>query len=85
VILNFSFSQNHWAQWIPVVSSAVVAMLTGGSKTFRYDEKWRTYRELAELLKKEKYQFMTGSGTYASVDNPETVFIEAIETLLGKV
>ena len=84
VILNFSFSQDHWAQWIPVVSSAMVAMLTGGMKTFRYDEKWRTYRELAELLKKEKYQFMTGSGTYASVDDPETVFIETVETILRK-
>lgn len=85
VILNFSFSRDNWAQWIPVVSSTVVAILTGGLKTFRYEENWRKYSGLAELLKKEKYQFMTGSGIYRSSDNPETVFIDAVETILGNI
>ena len=30
VILNFSFARDNWAQWIPVVRSTVVAILTGG-------------------------------------------------------
>jgi hypothetical protein len=62
-----------------------VAILTGGLKTFRYEENWKKYSELAELLKKEKNRFMTGTGIYKSSDNPETVFIEAVETILGKV
>jgi hypothetical protein len=85
VILNFSFARDNWAQWIPVVSSTVVAILTGGLKTFRYEENWKKYSELAELLKKEKYQFITGAGIYKSSDNPETLFIEAVESLLGKI
>jgi len=85
VILNFSFARDNWAQWIPVVSSAIVAILTGGLKTFRYEENWRKYSDLAESLKKEKYQFMTGSGVYRSSENPETVFIDAVETLLGNI
>jgi DNA-binding XRE family transcriptional regulator len=85
VILNFSFARDNWAQWIPVASSTVVAILTGGLKTFRYEENWKKYSELAELLKKEKYQFMTGSGIYQSSDTPETLFIEAVETILGKI
>lgn len=85
VILNFSLTKDNWAQWIPVASSAVVAVLIGGFKTFRYEENWRKYSELAELLKKEKYQFMTGSGIYKSSDNPETLFIDAVETILGKI
>ena len=84
VILNFSFTRGSWAQWIPVASSTVVAILTGGLKTFRYEENWKKYSELSELLKKEKYQFMTGSGIYQSSDSPETLFIEAVETILGK-
>lgn len=85
VILNFSLARDNWMQWIPVASSTVVAILTGGLKTFRYEENWKKYSELAELLKKEKNQFMTGTGIYKSSDNSETVFIEAVETILGKV
>ena len=85
VILNFSFARDNWAQWIPVVSSTVVAILTGGLKTFRYEENWKKYSELAESLKKEKYQFMTRAGVYKSSDNPETLFIEAVESLLGNI
>jgi hypothetical protein len=62
-----------------------VAVLTGGLKTFRYEENWKKYNEFAELLKKEKYRFVTGSGIYQSSDNPETVFIDAVETILGKI
>jgi hypothetical protein len=85
VILNFSFARDNWAQWIPVASSTVVAILTGGLKTFRYEENWKKYSELAELLKKEKYQFMAGSGIYKSSSNPETVFVEAVEAIIGKI
>ena len=85
VILNFSLTRDSWAQWMPVASSAVVAVLTGGLKTFRYEENWKKYNEFAELLKKEKYQFITGSGIYKSSDNPETVFVDAVETILGKI
>ena len=55
VILNFSYARDNWAQWIPVASSTLVAILTGGLKTFRYEENWKKYSELAELLKREKY------------------------------
>ena len=85
VILNFSYARDNWAQWIPVASSTLVAILTGGLKTFRYEENWKKYSELAELLKREKYQFMTGSGIYQSSDSPETLFVEAVETILCKI
>ena len=85
VILSFSLTKDNLLRWLPVASSTVVAVLTGGLKTFRYEENWKKYSEFAELLKKEKYQFMTGSGVYKSSDNPETLFIDAIETILGKI
>jgi hypothetical protein len=85
VILNLSLVRDNWMQWIPVVSSTIVAILTGGLKTFRYEENWKKYSELAELLKKEKYQFMSRTGIYNFSDNPETVFVEAVETILSKV
>lgn|GEM_PF-1947752 len=85
VILNFILAQDNLAKWIPVASSTVVAILTGGLKTFRYEDNWRKYSELAELLKKEKYQFMTGAGIYKSSSNPESVFVEAVETIIGKI
>jgi hypothetical protein len=85
VILNLSLVRNNWMQWIPVVSSTLVAILTGGLKTFRYEENWKKYSELAELLKREKYQFMSRTGIYKISDNPETVFVEAVESILSKV
>jgi DNA-binding XRE family transcriptional regulator len=85
VILNFSLARDHLAQWIPVASSTIVAILTGGLKTFRYEENWKKYSEFAELLKKEKYHFMTGSGIYNSSHDPETLFIDAVETIIGKI
>lgn len=85
VILNFNLTRDNWAQWIPVASSTIVAILTAGLKTFRYEENWKKYSELAELLKKEKYQFMSQTGIYKVSDNPETVFIEAVESILSKV
>ena len=85
VILNFILPRDNLAQWIPVASSTIVAILTGGMKTFRYEDNWRRYSEFAELLKKEKYQFMAGSGIYKSSSNPETVFVEAVEAIIGKI
>jgi hypothetical protein len=85
VILSLSITRDTWAQWIPVATSAVVAILTAGLKTFRYEENWRKYSELAESLKKEKYQFMSGAGIYGTSDDPEVAFFEAVEALLGKI
>lgn len=85
VILSLSITRDSWAQWIPVATSAIVATLTAGLKTFRYEENWRKYSELAELLKREKYQFMSGSGIYGTSDDPDMVFFQAVEAILGKI
>jgi hypothetical protein len=84
VMLNFLFAKDHWVQWIPVVSSTIVAILTGGLKTFRYDELWKKYRQKEEDLKKEKFQFLTRSGVYASAEDEAKVFIDTIETIIHK-
>ncbi len=83
VILNINYSKDHWLQWIPVVSSVLVAMLTGGLKTFRYDEAWTKYGDREARLKNEKYQFLTKSGTYKASEDPDTEFIERIETIIN--
>ena len=85
VILSFSLAKDNLLRWLPVASSTVVAVLTAGLKTFRYEENWKKYSELAESLRKEKYQFATGTGIYKYSDNPETDFTEAVETILAKI
>lgn len=84
VIINNTFDPDHWSQWIPVVSSVIVAILSGGMKTFGYGEKSKKYAEKTGLLQNEMYQFKTNSGIYASMKSPESVFIERIEALLVK-
>jgi hypothetical protein len=82
VVLNYNFPKDHWIQWVPLVSSALVAMLTGGMKTFRYDERYKKYRDITERLSKEKFQFLNSAGIYYENEKANAVFIDTVERIL---
>ena len=67
-----------------VVIASVVAILTTGLKTFRYQDLWVTYRTTYEQLKPEiyYYEFNVGQYSTANVDK-ESVFVSRVEAILN--
>lgn len=72
-------------QFLVVIVSAIVAILTTGLKTFQYQELWANYRATCEQLKPEihYYNFNVGPYGVAGVDK-EAIFISRVETILDK-
>ena len=72
-------------QYIVVVVSAIVAILTTGMKTFQFQELWATYRATSEQLKPEIHYYNFNVGPYGKqgVDK-ESLFISRVEAILDK-
>lgn len=64
------------------MTSAVVAILTSGLKTFQYQELWVSYRVTQELLKPEIYYYQFNVHGYENAPNKESFFVENIERIL---
>jgi hypothetical protein len=56
------------------IVSAVVAITASVEGFFHFGERWRHYRVNAELLKSEGWQYLTHSGTYRRMNEPEQAF-----------
>jgi hypothetical protein len=85
VMAPLAVNQN-WQGWqrpLVLVGALVLPVMTGLASFRKYGETWISYRTTAELLKNEKYLFLTGSGRYR--DNPHAFqdLVEAVETLLS--
>jgi hypothetical protein len=72
-------------QYVVVIVSAIVAILTTGLKTFQYQELWANYRATCEQLKPEIHYYNFNVGPYGmqGVDK-EALFISRVETILDK-
>jgi hypothetical protein len=72
-------------QFLVVIVSAIVAILTTGLKTFQYQELWANYRATCEQLKPEIHYYNFNVGPYGAegVDK-EALFISRVETILDK-
>lgn len=74
-----------WSGWlrIPVLAASLLLPAMTGLTSFRkYGETWISYRTTAELLKTEKYLYLTGSGRYRDNPNAFHDLVEAVEALL---
>jgi len=69
---------------LPTVTSAVVAILTAGLKTFKYQENWINYRTTCETLRKEQYLYTAGLDEYRDAADKEAVFVERVEGLMSR-
>ena len=67
---------------IVTVFSLAVAILTGLLNFKKFGELWLSYRMTEELIKRQKYLFLTRSGNYAG-DNAFNEFVQTIETLIS--
>ncbi len=58
------------------VASIVVATVAATELLLRYGERWRHYRQNAELLKSEGWQYLMGIGPYRRAKDPDAAFKE---------
>jgi hypothetical protein len=72
------------AKPIPIIISAIVAILTTGIKTFKFQENWINYRTTCETLKKEIHFYKACIDDYASVKDKEAKFVERVESLISR-
>lgn len=68
---------------LATLTSIVVAILTAGLKTFKYQENWINYRTTCETLRREKYFYDARVGDYQNASNMEALFIERAESLMA--
>ena len=71
-----------WQRVLVVAASLLLPAMTGLTSFRKYGETWISYRNTAELLKTEKYLFLTGSGRYRDNPNAFHDLVEAVEALL---
>jgi hypothetical protein len=71
-----------WPRVLVVAASLLLPAMTGLTSFRKYGETWISFRTTAELLKTEKYLFLTGSGRYRDNPNAFHDLVEAVEALL---
>lgn len=69
---------------IPFYLSLMVPLCTGILTLFNFQNKWKIYRNTAELLKKETFLFQTKTGLY-SIDDNFNNFVTRIENIISNV
>ena len=72
------------SNFVVLVLSSIVAILTTGLKTFNYQELWITARLTYEKLKPEIHYYNFNIGPYGAQDiNKESLFVNRIESILA--
>ena len=62
---------------------AMAAVASGVMSMYQFREQWADYRATAEMLKYEKFLFVTGSVPYNN-DNSFSLFVNRIESIIIK-
>lgn len=66
------------------IFSAVIAIIESISKLNKYHENWIQYRTTCEMLRYQKYLFLTRSAPYNNSDETiENVFVRNIENIVS--
>lgn len=72
-----------FSPWILGFLGVAVAICAGATALCHHHENWITYRTTAEMLKHEKYLFLTSSGPYSGKEQFD-LFVQRIESLISK-
>jgi hypothetical protein len=83
ILIELDLKPLGWLQWA-TLTSAIVAILTAGMKTFKYQENWINYRTTCETLRKERYFYDAGLGDYGTEKDKEAIFVERVESLISR-
>jgi len=63
------------------ILGAVIVICSSFSKLGKFHENWLQYRETCELLKHEKYLFLTGTTPYEG--QPLQLLVERVESIIS--
>lgn len=66
------------------IAGATITIITGIHGLYDYQEHWIEYRSTSEILKHEKYLYLTGSGPYADTPNPFNLLVERTEGIISR-
>lgn len=69
--------------FIITVISAVSSYLQFKQSLEKYHENWILYRQTCELLKHEKFLYITRSGGYATANNPFNDLVDRCESIIS--
>ena len=62
----------------------LIVVLEGLQQLNQYHDHWIGYRSTCEALKHEKYLFEAASGPYATIERPERLLAERVESLISQ-
>lgn len=66
------------------IFGAIIAIIESVTKLYKYHENWIQYRTTCELLKYQKYLFLTNSYPYNDTEETkENIFIKNIENIIS--
>ncbi len=66
------------------VLGVLIVMFIGIQSLNQYHDNWISYRSTAELLKHEKYLWLSKAGPYKDAKNPEVMLAERVESLISR-
>jgi len=69
---------------ITIFLASVVTISLGLLKFYKCEEHWHNYRTTCETLKKEGNYFRYRINGYSTVQEPEKLFIERVESLISR-
>lgn len=71
--------------WATVVSAigVIITFIEGWLGLSKYHENWIEYRSICEILKHEKYMYLTKTGVY-DTEEPFKLLVERVESIISK-
>ncbi len=73
-----------YSEWYIGILGILIAVSSGASSLYKFQENWIQYRTTAETLKHEKFKFLTKAEPYRDDSNAFLILVDRIESLLSK-
>lgn len=80
---GYNTTETRWVDYVIALLGVLIAILTGLSTLYKFQDQWSNYRMTGEALIHEKYLFQTGSGSYANQKDPFKFFVFRVENIIN--
>ena len=80
---GYNSTDKPWVDYIIAILGVLIAIFTGLSTLYKFQDKWSNYRMTGEALLQEKYLFQTNSSSYANHKEPFKLFVFRIENIIN--
>ncbi|MGV8982827.1 DUF4231 domain-containing protein [Clostridium sp.] len=85
-ILAVFINNYPWLKIIIIIAGALIIIFTGIHGIYNFQENWVEYRSISEILKHEKYMFLTKAGIYNLPDDSLVgkLLVERCESIISR-